>query len=149
MGGNQLTIYPIFPTTRVLVTACLTTLRVVQVQRLSAQFGLTLKRRFNPVIEIIVESAALFTISLIGYAIFLVLHTLYRYPEVNMGYGRSLCAPNNHDQISMGLHLHVVDVDAKLTYRDWNHCSLICEDKPVLLDPLKNGTPRRWHRPIR
>ena len=142
-------IYPIFGTTSVVITACLTTLRVEQIQRLSAQFGLTLKRRFNPVIEIIVESAALFTISLIGYAIFLVLDTLCRYPEVNMGYGRSLCAQNNHVQISVGLHLYVVDVHAKLTYKDWSPFSLICEDKPVLLEPLKNGTPRRWHRPIR
>ena len=81
--GYQLTIYSIFPTTSLLITTLLTTLRIVQVQRLSAEFDLTLKRRFNPVIEIIVESAALFLISLIGCMIFIVLDTLYWDPKVN------------------------------------------------------------------
>lgn len=139
IGGYQLTLYSIFPTTSVLLTTLLTTLRIVQVQRSTAQFGLTLKRRFNPVIEIIVESAALFTISLIGYTIFNVLDTL------SGGSGVSLCVQNIHVQIS-GLVPLLINLRVQAGFArpadEWSAASLAPSN------PLRFASRRRTDKEV-
>lgn len=105
IGGtpmNSLKIYSMFPIGSVIITTILTTCRIVQVQKVSGRFGGLNKRRFNSVIEIIVESAALYSISLLAF-------TVISYIDWGNGeddplhpqvFGMTLCVQNIHLQIS-------------------------------------------------
>ncbi|KIK02157.1 hypothetical protein K443DRAFT_131981 [Laccaria amethystina LaAM-08-1] len=101
MPMKSLKVYSIFPIGSIIITTILTTCRIMHVQKASAGFGGINKRRINSVIEIIVESAALYSVSLIAFAVISFIDwgndENDPHPQV---FGMTLCMRNIHLQIS-------------------------------------------------
>ena len=100
---NSLKIYSFYPIGSIIMTTILTTCRIVHVQKASARFNGLNKRRFNSVTETIIESAALYSISLIAFTVVSFIdwgngEDDPLYPQV---FGMTLCVQNIHLQISV------------------------------------------------
>jgi hypothetical protein len=152
MPMKSLKVYSIFPIGSIIITTILTTCRIMHVQKASAGFGGINKRRISSVIEIIVESAALYSVSLIAFAVISFIDwgndENDPHPQV---FGMTLCMQNIHLQISMSRCTLIQVMFVQLGYirRERHPCSSIFESKRAFPDPQTNGAPQHRYHPLR